>query len=1126
MTNNFKYLNNKLPELAVLADFAEQYVYPDPASAAVKLRLFSEKLAAILFQIFNIKPELEKTFYEQLEISNFKRLLPKSILNLIHYLRIKGNKAAHSSEINSPIALDMLNKAYELSKWLYISYLNGNEEDIPEFEQPPKIDESKEWQKERFEIIEKLYQKENQVKDMLVDLERERIKSEELKKSKDELGNLFNRSVKVADELKFTEEYTRQLLIDEALGATGWNVGKNGLSTEEVQQEFEVDNQPTHSGIGYADYVLFDDNGKPLAVIEAKKTSKDANAGKKQATLYADSLEKRFQQRPIIFYTNGYDIYLWNDIQNEPPRKIYGFYSKDSLQYLIFQRINKLKAEEIVPDPNIAGRLYQMESIKRVIEKFDTKHRKALIVQATGTGKTRVAVSICDSLSRANWVKRILFLCDRRELRKQAKNVFTEFLSGEPLTIVTASTAKDREQRIYLATYPAMIQNYQNFDVGFFDLIIADESHRSIYKVYRDIFEYFDCYQIGLTATPVNYINRNTFRLFECGDSDPTAYFSYDDAINSEPPYLVPFEVFNVTTEFLRKGIKYSQMNREQQEELEDQVPEPETIDFDPNEVDRFIFNKDTNRKILRNLMENGIKLNDGSLGKTIIFARNHRHAVALQGLFDEMYQNYGGRFCQVLDSYDPRADQLIDDLKSIGTNPYLTIAISVDMLDTGIDIPELVNLVFAKPIKSYVKFWQMIGRGTRLRENLFGRGENKTKFRIFDHWGNFEWFDLNPQIADPTLSKSLMQRLFEERIILADNSLKEFDRESFSIAVDLITNDLSTLASTQSISVKEHFKEIKSLQRENVIENFSGEIKNLLINTIAPLMQWINIRGDSAAYFFDLLIAETQNAVLSNTGRLQDYNGKIQNQLNGLKKNLNQVKAKSEVIKEALSDEFWKYVNVIDLEKIRKELRSIMKYKEGADIEQIPVPVIDVSDSDVEYDKYPVKSTGMEMAEYKKRVEDVLQRLINESNTLQKIKAGKKVNESDLKELLSLVLTQHPDLDLEILNDFYPETAGHLDLAIRHIIGLDPKFIDESFSRVVHDNPQLNSTQIKFLDMLKQHIAKYGSMQLEKLYEPPFTTIHTESVYGVFPDEHQANQIINIVREINYPYQQPSVEE
>jgi len=1122
-TSNFKFLEHKLPELAALGNLAEDYAFADPSSSAVKLRLFAEKFVDIIYTMLNLPFEMEERNLNNL-INNapFKRSLPASIPNMLHALRIRGNKAAHGVVLSSDTAIELLNHAHQLSIWLYASFCNGDINSVAEFK-APQYHKDDDWQKEKLIVLKELLDKENQLQSILSELQKERELSSKIRKSKEELESLLLNGHKVSNQLHFNEEQTRKILIDEALSFVGWSVDPHGKPTEDVYPEYEVKFQPTASGLGYADYVLWAD-GKPIAVIEAKRTAKDSNIGRKQAALYADGLEKMHGQRPIIFYTNGFETYLWNDVANEAPRKIHGFYSKDSLQYLIFQRNQKQNLDSVKINYDITDRPYQIEAIKRVLEKFQAKGRKSLIVQATGTGKTRVAISISEVLTRQNWVKNILFLCDRRELRKQAKNTFQEFLPGSPLVILNAGSSKEKQKRIYLATYPAMNQYYQNYDVGFFDLIIADESHRSIYKAYSELFKYFDCLQIGLTATPVDFVARNTFRMFDCKTLDPTASYSYEEAITHEPPYLSRYEVFNVTTKFLREGIRYSKLSREQQLELEEQLENPEVIEYDSSEIDKYIYNLDTNRLIIRNLMENGIKLTDGRLGKSIVFARNHKHAIILQDVFNELYPQYGGKFCQVIDNYDPRADQLIDDLKGIGSNTDLTIAISVDMLDTGIDIPDLLNLVFSKPVKSFVKFWQMIGRGTRLRKDLFGPGIDKTKFRIFDHWGNFEWFDVNYKPVESPISKSLLQRLFEERVLLAENALSKFDKSSFDIVAGLILKDISTLASTNTISVKENIREIKLLENENLIKTFSGDVKNQLRNIIASLMQWINIRGEASAYSFDLLITQAQNSFLIQSAKFDDLKGEILNRISSLKTNLNQVKAKAKILSQVITDEYWNSISFEKLESLRLELRSIMKFREGEEIDPVPIPKIDVSDSELEIEEYHVRNKSLEMAAYKERVEDVLLRLFDKSETLQKIKKGVAVNESDIQELISLVLTQYKDVNLELLKEFYPETTDHLDLAIRRIIGLDPKYLDEQFKKFIHQSPDLNPTQIKFIQMLQNHIAKYGAIKLETLFEPPFTNIHSEGIYGIFPDSNQINQIISLVKEINYPYAQPSI--
>ncbi|MBS0207202.1 MAG: DEAD/DEAH box helicase family protein [Planctomycetes bacterium] len=700
-SQNFEFLRPKWTDLATLGAFAEQYAYPDPASAVAKLRTFAEQIALFVFHKHGLPKPPQANLNDLLNAATFVQVIPRVVLTKLHLLRVQGNKGAHGETVSPQSAMTLLKEAFALGQWMHLQYANGKAADFPAFTTPSQeasTEVERKLKREKVSILQRLADQEAEMQKVLADLESARSKAKVAEETAAQLQAAMLQGQQAADTLAFNEAATRRHLIDTGLVSAGWNVGANGANTEQVGQEIEVDHQPTATKKGKSDYVLWGENGKPVGVIESKKTAVDPEVGRTQAKCYADGLEKMHGQRPVIFYTNGYDIWMWNDAAGEPPRKLYGFYSPDSLQYLMYQRTYREPLTKTAPNPQIAGRMYQIEAIKRVVERFAAKHRQALIVQATGTGKTRVAISLCDVLLRAKWAKRVLFLCDRKELRKQAHNTFKEHLPGEPRTYVTSATSKDRDNRIYLATYPAMMECYESFDVGFFDLIIADESHRSIYNRYRELFAHFDCLQVGLTATPVEFIARNTYKIFGCEDRDPTAYFSFEDAINSVPQYLVPFEVITHTTPFLRKGIKYSEMTPEQRQQLEEDEAVPAAVEFEQGDVDKAVFNKDTNRVILRNLMENGIKDATGTrVGKSIIFARNHNHAILLQNLFDEMYPQYGGQFCRVIDNYDPRAEELIDDFKGEGKNPDLTIAISVDMLDTGIDVPEIVNLVFAK---------------------------------------------------------------------------------------------------------------------------------------------------------------------------------------------------------------------------------------------------------------------------------------------------------------------------------------------------------------------------------------------------------------------------------------------
>ena len=1107
---NFEFLREKWPELASLGGFAEQYAWQDPESALVKLRSYIESMIHRFYGENNVPTPVPDSLFELLNADDFKKAVPAAVLNAFHNIRLAGNKAAHGEFSPQFNVRDLLKEAFHLGCWFFI-ISGGKQNTCPSYIQPEKpsnVYEKAEALKEQKRLIQReLAAKEVEMQTLLDHLEAARSQTHATQKKVEELEALLHTGKVVADELGFDEAATRKRLIDTGLVSVGWDVGINGAETSEVTQEEQVLHQPTETRTGYADYVLWDDNGLPLAVVEAKKTSKKAEIGQEQARLYADGLEKMHEQRPIIFYTNGFDIFIWDDAQGYPPRQIYGFYSKDSLQYLLFQRENKLPLDQFSPSVEIVDRMYQIEAIKRVNEKYTHKHRKALLVQATGTGKTRVAIALTDLLYRAHWIMRVLFLCDRKELRKQAKNAFNDFLH-EPMTVVSAGTAKDRDKRIYLATYPAMNKIYQTFDTGFFNLIIADESHRSIYNRYRDMFRYFDCHQIGLTATPVDFIARNTFKIFDCEDKTPTAYYSLDDAV--EENYLVPFEVYEHTTKFLREGIKYKDLTKDQIKQLEENGEDPELFNYENRHVDKQIFNRDTNRAILRNLMENGIREGTEQYpGKSIVFARNHHHAVLLAEVFNELYPQYGGEFCRVIDNYDPRAEQLIDDLKA-DKESHPMIAISVDMLDTGIDIPEIVNLVFAKPIRSVVKFEQMIGRGTRLCPDLFGPGKDKTQFRIFDHWGNFDFFEKRYKKAEPGVTKSLMEQLFEARLDLCRIALNQGKLEIFNLLVPLIRQDIESL-SEDTISVREKWREKRAMARAETLQQFSPATEQTLRLQIAPLMKWVNIQGNADAYRFDLLMANMQIELLRKSGRFSDLKDKMLDWISRLQMHLNPVREKAEAISLVKENHFWETVSVEALENIRKELRGIMKYTDKVNYEPDPPKHIDIEDPDIEYKRIPPTLKFSDMPGFRKKVQEVLLKLFDEIETLQKIKAGKPVSNTDLMALTSLILTQNPSVDQDVLKEFF-NTATPLDHAIRSIIGMDADVVNDRFVAFITAHPALTSSQISFLNLLKNHISRYGSIEIEQLYEPPFTTLHSNGLDGIFIDEVLVEELIGII--------------
>jgi len=1124
-STNFEFLRPKWPELASLGGFAEAYAHTDPIGSISKLRAFCEQVVEWIHHDQRLPKPFRANLSDLMENQPFRDVTPQVVLSKLHALRKEGNNAVHGNKGDATVALRLTREAHNVGRWIFVTYAGGSVSDCPEYTEPPKGGvEGVQQRREKRAILERIAAQESQMQKLLADLEKERSQARQAEATAEERRAALEAALKAkealeaVDPLSFNEAETRIYLIDQTLADEGWDVGKGAADTDEVKKEYPVSHQPTESGEGAADYVLFDDNGKPLAVVEAKKTSEDPQKGRTQAKLYADGLEKQHGQRPVIFYTNGYDLWIWNDAAGEPWRKLYGFYSKDSLQHLIFQRTEKLPVSKVSPNPIVGGRklrMYQIEAIRRVVERFAEKKRKALIVQATGTGKTIVAISLSDSMIRAGWAKRILFLCDRRELRKQASNAFKECLPSEPRTYVTGASAGDTDHRIYLSTYPAMMKIHESFDVGFFDLIIADESHRSLYNRYRQLFEYFDCYQVGLTATPVGFVARNTFRMFQCEDQDPTANYTYDEAVTHNPPYLVPFEVDTHTTEFLRAGIKYSKMKPEQREQLEEDEEVPEAIEFEQGAVDKIVYNKDTNRHVLRNLMDNGVRVANGSrIGKTIVFARSVKHARLMEQLFNEMYPQYGGDFCQVVVSEDPRAETLIDDFKGLGNNPNLTIAISVDMLDTGVDVPEVVNLVFAKPVYSYVKFWQMIGRGTRLCTDLFGPGQDKTHFQIFDHWDNFNRFEQGYKKAEPTRSKSLAETVFEARLDLAEMALEKQNADAFDLAAKLISKDIASLP-TKSIAIREKWKQVQSVGREEIIRGFDAATKATLRQDIAPLTQWIDVTRREEAWKFDRLVAQTQIELMRGSSRFDDLQSEIVIMVSSLRINLSQVKVKLPVIEKVKSKEFWDNVTVHELEEVRNELRGIIQFRKFDKPGPTEPKIIDVIEDEdqIERNRHKVrldKLDDLDMVAYRNRVNNVLQAIIDERETLQKIKLGKPVSEKDLEDLCSLALTQEPGLDLHDLAEYFPQ-AGGLDRAIREIIGMDAAAVHERFEAFVHAHPEISAHANKFLQLLQQHISKFGSIDIAQLYEPPFTTLHNDGPDGLF-EEPLVDELLDII--------------
>lgn len=1117
---NFEQLRPYWPDLASLGGHAEKYTFDDPQSALIKLRCFAELMVGIIYREFRLPSQPTDKFVDRLQAAVFVAAVDKSILEKFHAIRKVGNSAAHDGKFAKGDSLWVLKEAHILSYWLLLTTQPRDQVVVKPFISPAHLEEKPN--------AKKAEEHQARLEQALAELEAAKAAEEaavrenaklKVQISQAEQTKFQQASATAKNSLELNEAETRRRMIDTELYSRGWDIDLvHGKNTEQVTREEEVDGQPTVSGIGYCDYVLWDDNGQPLAVIEAKRTRENVEKGRQQAILYADALEKKYAQRPVVFYTNGYEIYIGDDAQGYKPRKLYSYYSKESLQYLIRQRSEKKDLASTPIRTDIAGRDYQIETITRVCERFNLNHRKALVVQATGTGKTRVSIALTKRMIDAGWAKRILFLCDRKELRKQAGKAYNEYLS-EPVYIVGKSKKADRQNaRIYVATYPGMMSIMEEFDPGFFDLIIADESHRSIYNVYGDVFKYFDALQLGLTATPVEMISRSTSELFGCEFKLPTANYPLEKAV--EDKNLVPFKVVSHTTQFLRDGIQAKTLSDEQIAALEDQGLDPNDLDFDAKEIDKAVYNKDTNRAILRNLMENGLRLADGqTLGKSMIFARNIQHAELLAELFGDMYPNYlkssNSNFCRVIHSKYERAEELIDDFKlNDGSSKQVTIAISVDMLDTGIDVPEVLNLVFAKPVKSKVKFWQMVGRGTRLCENLFGPGKDKTKFLIFDHWNNFDYFAVEHDEEEQRQSKSIAQKLFESRVQFASDALGLGDISKFEKMVMLIKQDIDAL-DDNCIAIKDNWKLKHEFGTLAVLNQFAPNTRTVLLEKIGPLMQWRNIQGQGDALAWDQDILAAQHAALNHPELRDETKARVLFKVKSLSMHLNQVRQKAAVVNALQQDTFWDVMSFAELDKARIELRGVIHLRDkGVAPPATPVLIYDIPENtdllEIKELKTNIRTVDYEI--YRQEVEKTLEPLFNQDPVLQKIRAGESISEDELNQLNALVHTQNARVDLKLLKEFYPESTVGIDQLLRTIIGLDEHAITKRFEIFIQKHHiNLNAMQQRFLALLKSEICRTGQMSVSRLYEQPFIALHQDGVDGLFKDE-QAQLIATFV--------------
>ena len=905
--------------------------------------------------------------------------------------------------------------------------------------------------------------------------------------------------------LDLSEYKTRKIYIDFMLSDAGWHEGKDWLN------EVELPGMPNKAEVGYADYVLYGDDGKPLAVVEAKRTCVDVSKGRHQAKLYADLLEKQYGRRPVIFLTNGFETRIQDNLY--PERKCACIYSKRDLEKLFNLQTLRTSLKNVTVDKRIAGRYYQEGAIKAVCDSFGNKNRrKALLVMATGSGKTRTVIALCDVLLQHGWVKNILFLADRNSLVTQAKRSFVNLLPD--LSVTNLCEEKDNySAHCVFSTYQTMMncidsvkdESGKLFTCGHFDLVICDEAHRSIYNKYRDIFNYFDAPLVGLTATPKDEIDKNTYEVFELENGVPT--YGYELAQAVKDGYLVDFMSVETKLKFIEQGIVYDDLSDEDKEAYENTFEDengelPDKIGS--SALNEWIFNEDTIKEVLHVLMTNGLTVDYGQkLGKTIIFAKNHTHAEKILEIFNKQYPHLPG-FAKVIDNYMTYAQSAIDEFSDPKKLPQ--IAISVDMLDTGIDVPEVLNLVFFKKVMSKAKFWQMIGRGTRLCQNLMD-GKDKDKFYIFDFCGNFEFFRMNN--GKPTANMIALQgAIFHlkaqiayklQDLVYQTNDLIAFRKT----LVDDMVRKVREL-NKENFAVRQHLKYVELYSSEENYQALSYEDTLLIGQELAPLI--IPDEDDAKAVRFDALIYGIELAYLAG----KKYGKAISDlykKVSGIASvaNIPEIMAQSDLIDKILHTDYVENAGINEFEHIRNNLRNLIKY----------IPVVKITydtnftDEILSIDWKESELENDDLKNYKAKAEFYV-RNHQDNEAIAKLKSNVPLTAEDIKELEKILWSELGTQE-EYEAEYGKKPLGEF---VREIVGLDMNAAKEAFSAYLEDT-SLDSRQIYFVNQIVEYIVHNGTMKdLSVLQEPPFTDMGR--IVEVFTDGSVWMGIKKIIDQIN----------
>jgi type I restriction enzyme R subunit len=1115
--SHFVFLQREWPGVFEAAGKAEAAVHADPRTACFYARRALELAVA---WAYTHDPALKLPYQDNLSAlihdPTFKQAAGEAVFSKARVINTLGNRAVHSHRaIPTEDALAAVRELFHVAYWLGRTYGRGarpapgltfDADAVPKIAAAPK-----QTAEQLQQLAAGLRERDEKLAALLAD---KSAVDEALTRLRAEVAAARKAAAGQPDTHDYSEAETRNYFIDLLLKEAGWPLD------QPRDREFEVAGMPNNEGKGFVDYVLWGDDGKPLGLVEAKRTRRDARVGQQQAKLYADCLEAQFGQRPLIFYSNGYEHWLWDEA-NYPPRAVQGFYKKAELELVIQRRTSRKPLASAEINPEIVERFYQTRGIRRIAESFERDHdRKALLVMATGAGKTRTVIALADLLMRCNWAKRVLFLADRVALVNQAVNAFKRHLpDASPVNLVTE---RDAEGRVFVSTYPTMMglidetrDGQRRFGVGHFDLLIIDESHRSVFQKYRAIFDYFDSLLVGLTATPKDEVDRNTYGLFDLEDGVPTDAYSLEEAVRDG--FLVPPKAVSVPLKFQREGIKYddlSEGDKDQWDALEwdEDGGVPDRVE--PEAVNKWLFNKDTVDKVLVHLMTRGMTVAGGDrLGKTILFAKNQAHADFIAERFNANYPHYKGELARVIHNQVTYAQSLIDNFSSKEKAPHL--ALSVDMLDTGIDVPEVVNLVFFKLVRSKTKFWQMLGRGTRLCPNLFGPGRHKQFFYLFDYCQNLEYFSQNPEATDGAMGASLGKRLFTARLELIGELDKapvgeasggvvgetqatygdpRTDAEVRRSVGELLHGEVAAM-NLDNFVVRPRRRVVEKYSKTEAWTVLSAEALSELAHEVAGLPSEREPEAEEAKRF-DLLILNLQLArIRSSPGfeRLRDQVKVIAGLLEE-KSTIPMVRDQMALIQEVQTEEWWQDVTVPMLEIARRRLRDLVKFIEKQKRKPIYTDFEDEMGGETHV-VLPGFGDGTDYAKFRAKAQAFLRAHQNHV-AIHKLRSNKVLTAADLAGLERMLVESGVGAAEEI-GRAKSESQG-LGLFVRSLVGMDREAAKAALTGFLNGKTW-SASQIEFVNLIVNHLTEHGVMDAARLYESPFTDITPQGPDGLF---------------------------